>query len=98
VPSDALRRSGSPSRSLDPFFAPVFHSPGSDFVSLGVLSVCDIVSTLSVVLAVALHGGMSSNISKNLNFYIRHPIGYLTEREVYFPAPSKWVHIIEWFR
>jgi hypothetical protein len=32
---------------------------------------------------------MSSNVSKKINFYIRHPIGYLTEREVYFPAPSK---------
>jgi hypothetical protein len=70
----------------------------SDFLSLGVLGVLDDVGMLWMVLAVALHGGISSNVSKKTNFYIRHPIGYLTGREVYFPAPSNLVVIIEWFR
>jgi hypothetical protein len=68
---------------------PRFHALGSDFLSLGVLGVLDVVGILWMVLVVALHGGMSSNVWKNFNFYIRHPIGYLTVREVYFPAPSK---------
>jgi hypothetical protein len=63
-----------------------------------VVGIPDVVGCLWAVLAVALHGGMSSKISKNTNLCIRHPIGYLTERGVYFPASSNWVHIIEWLR
>jgi hypothetical protein len=65
-----------------------FHALDADFLSLGILGVLNVVGRFQMVVAVALPGGMSSNVSEKVNFYIHHPIGYLTEREVCFTAPS----------